>query len=100
MGISNNAVVCLVTIIPSCIGCALLMAGLIIHPLMILTPKADWRPEDGPTGPTEISIWRVTTGGEIKTWQRFVGSPSPMPIEIASAMMLVAAVFSLSSFFK
>ena len=43
---------------------------------------------------------RVTVNEETKTWQKFVGSPSPMPIEIASAMMIVAAVFSFSAFFK
>ena len=98
MGVSSNALVCLLTIIPSLIGCGLLLAGLILHPLLVLTPK-DSLPSSDRT-PREISIWRVTANEETKTWQKFVGSPSPMPVEIASAMMIVAAIFSFSAFFK
>jgi len=97
MGISNNAMVCLLTIIPSVIGCALLLAGLTLHPLMVITP----RDGDSDRSVRQLSIWRVTAdSGQVLTWQRFIGSPSPMPIEIASALMIVSAVFSLSSFFK
>lgn len=98
MAISNNIFICVLTILPALIGSGLLLAGLSIHPLLTLKRKDD--------SELQVSIWRVTEltddpeNDKTVTWQKYIGSPSPMPIEIAAAMMLLAGVLSLSSFFK
>lgn len=89
-----NTLLPLVTIIPALIGSGLISAGFIIHPLFTINPK-----ERGLTS-KDISIWQVTVGNETKSWQKYIGSPSPMPIEIGAATFITALILSGSSFFK
>ena len=42
----------------------------------------------------------LKVGNETKSWQKYIGSPSPMPIEIGAATFITAVILSGSSFFK
>ena len=42
----------------------------------------------------------IKVGNETKSWQKYIGSPSPMPIEIGAATFITAVILSGSSFFK
>jgi len=90
---SNDIKFPILTIVPSLVGSALLISGLSVHPLMEIVPKSGGDVK-------QISIWQITTQNSTKTWQKYIGSPSPMPVEIAAATLMTSVLLSLSSFFK
>ncbi|CAG5081422.1 Oidioi.mRNA.OKI2018_I69.PAR.g9874.t1.cds [Oikopleura dioica] len=71
----------------SWIGCALLLVGLCLHPLLEITDPNETSES------LKISLWKIQRSNDsISSWSAY-SSSSPIPIQIGCASIVISAVF-------